>query len=87
MFFACYLIIISTVTVAFTVGDKMSAKKDGRRIPEDLLLTLGLLGGALAEYVTMKIIRHKTRHKKFMIGLPIEIILQIVIVAFILIYA
>lgn len=86
-FFACYFIIISTVTVAFTIGDKLNAKKDGRRVPEDLLLTLGLLGGALAEYVTMKIIRHKTRHKKFMIGLPVEIILQIVIVIIVLIYA
>lgn len=86
-FFACYLIIISAVAVAFTIGDKMSAKKNGKRVPEDFLLTLGLLGGALAEYVTMKTIRHKTRHKKFMIGLPIEIILQVVIVIIVLIYA
>ena len=32
---------------------------------------LGALGGALPMYVTMRIIRHKTKHKKFMIGLPV----------------
>ena len=86
-FFACYFILISALTAAVTIGDKINAKKGGKRIPEDFLLTLGLLGGALAEYVTMKIIHHKTRHKKFMIGLPAEIIIQIVIVVFVVIYA
>ena len=86
-FFACYFILISVITVAFTVGDKQNAKRGGRRVPEDLLLTLGLLGGALAEYITMKIIHHKTRHKKFMIGLPAGIIIHTVIVVLILIYA
>lgn len=86
-FFGCYFILISVITVTFTVGDKLNAKRDGRRVPEDFLLTLGLLGGALAEYVTMKLIRHKTRHKKFMLILPAEIIIHIVIVVFILIYA
>ena len=86
-FFGCYFFIISVITVAFTVGDKLNAKRDGRRVPEDLFLTLGLLGGALAEYVTMKLIRHKTRHKKFMIILPAEIIIHVAIVVLILIYA
>lgn len=86
-FFGCYFILISLITAVLTLGDKINAKKDGRRVPEDLLLTLGLLGGALAEYITMKLIHHKTRHKKFMIGLPVEIIIHIVIIAFVLIYA
>lgn len=86
-FFGCYFILISVISVAFTVGDKQSAKRGGRRVPEDFLLTLGLLGGALAEYIAMKIIHHKTRHKKFMIGLPVEIIIHLAIVVLILIYA
>ena len=86
-FFGCYFVLISTITVAFTVGDKLNAKRNGRRVPEDMLLTLGLLGGALAEYITMKIIHHKTRHKKFMLGLPAEIVVHIAIVILILIYA
>ena len=37
---------------------------------------LGALGGALPMYVTMRIIRHKTKHKKFMIGLPVFAVIQ-----------
>ena len=86
-FFGCYFILISVITAAITVVDKQNAKRGGRRVPEDFLLTLGLLGGALAEYITMKLIHHKTRHKKFMIGLPVEITVQILIVVLIFIYA
>jgi uncharacterized membrane protein YsdA (DUF1294 family) len=38
---------------------------------------IGLVGGALPMYITMKLIRHKTKHKKFMLGLPAEIILHV----------
>lgn len=75
-----YLAGISLVSVVITVADKTSAKKGGWRIPEATLMTLGLFGGALAMYVTMKTVRHKTKHKKFMIGLPLEIALHTAIV-------
>ena len=41
-----------------------------------MLLFVALLGGAVGEYITMRLIRHKTRHKKFMITLPVFILLQ-----------
>ena len=75
-----YLVGISLVSVVMTVADKISAKKGGWRVPEATLMTLGLFGGALPMYVTMKTIRHKTKHKKFMIGLPFEIALHTAIV-------
>lgn len=71
-----YFSFISIFAVIITITDKRNAIKSKRRIPEDFLLTIGLIGGALAEFITMKVIHHKTRHKKFMIGLPIEIIVQ-----------
>ena len=74
-----YLAGVSLVSVAITVADKVSAKRGGWRVPEATLMTLGLFGGALTMYVTMKTIRHKTKHKKFMIGLPLEIALHTVI--------
>lgn len=86
-FLICYFAGISIIAVVLTVADKINAKLDRRRVREDLLLTIGLLGGALLEYITMKIIRHKTRHKKFMIGLPLEIALHIIIAVLILVYA
>ena len=75
-----YFVIVSLVSVVITVADKASAKKGGWRIPEATLMMIGLFGGALSMYVTMKTIRHKTKHKKFMIGLPLEIVLHAAIV-------
>lgn len=77
-----YLAGISIVSVVMTVADKASAKKGGWRVPEATLMTLGFFGGAVAMYVTMKTVRHKTKHKKFMIGLPLEIVLHAAIVCF-----
>ena len=73
-----WLALISLISVILTVYDKIAAKKRPRnRIPEKTLLLCGALGGALPMYLTMLLIRHKTRHKKFMIGLPVIIVLQI----------
>lgn len=68
--------IISVVAVIVTVYDKFAAKATARRISEKSLMLIGLSGGALAMLITMLIIRHKTRHIKFMLGLPIEILLH-----------
>lgn len=75
-----YLILVSLVSIYLTVIDKKRAIKQQWRIPEKTLLALGMLGGALPMLLMMKHIRHKTRHSKFMIGLPIEIILHLVLV-------
>ena len=74
-----YLAVISIISVIVCIYDKSSARKNGRRISEKTLFTLGLLGGATALYITMVTIRHKTLHKRFMIGLPVIIILQCVL--------
>ncbi len=78
--FVVYFISISLVTAIVTAIDKYKAKKGAFRISEATLFILAVLGGALSEYATMRLIRHKTLHKKFMIGLPLIIILQIVAV-------
>lgn len=82
-----YFAFINIFSAVITVIDKRNAIKGKRRIPEDFLLTTGLIGGAFAEYITMKAIRHKTRHKKFMIGLPLEFLLQIFTLALIYLYS
>lgn len=79
-----WFVIISLVTAAVTAADKMFAKKKMRRIPEATLFSLAILGGATAEYITMKLVRHKTRHKSFMLGLPAIILLQAASVIYII---
>ncbi len=73
-----YIAIISLISIIITAKDKIQAIRGGRRTPEKKLLALSALGGSVAMLLTMLIIRHKTRHKKFMIGIPLIIILQAV---------
>ena len=74
-----YLLAINIVAITLTIYDKIASKRFRKnRIRENVLLLVGALGGAISMYITMKLIRHKTRHKKFMTGLPIILILQIV---------
>ena len=44
-----------------------------------VLLLFSALGGSVAMFITMLIIRHKTKHVKFMLGIPIIMIVQIAI--------
>lgn len=77
-----YFLVISFYSAVLTCSDKRLAKKGGRRVPEKKLFGAALLGGALSMYITMRIIRHKTLHKRFMIGLPVIILLQTAAVVF-----
>ncbi len=75
IFFA-YLAAVSIIAIIMTVHDKSAAKRHKRRVPEKTLFGAAALGGSAAMLVTMVAIRHKTKHKRFMIGLPIIILLQ-----------
>ena len=80
-----YFVAISLITSIITFYDKKAAKNwTKHRVPEKLLFLLAILGGSLAEYLTMLKIRHKTKHKRFMIGLPLIMVLQVVIIWLIL---
>ena len=75
-----YLIFISVLAFVFTVYDKIAAKKlPSHRIPEKTLLIISAFGGSAVMLLTMLLIRHKTLHAKFMVGIPIIIVLQLVI--------
>lgn len=76
------LAIASVFAVIITIYDKLAAKNHSHRIPEKILLVSGFLGGATAMFITMKLIRHKTRHMKFMITLPIMSVLHIALIIY-----
>ena len=74
-----YFAVISVITAIVTFYDKKAAKnRPKHRVPEKVLFLSAILGGSVAEFLTMLNIRHKTKHKKFMIGLPIIILLQVI---------
>ncbi len=76
-----YIIIISIIAVWITVSDKKAAKRHKWRVPESTLIFISAVGGSVAMYITMKAIHHKTKHPKFMVGIPVIIVLQILTAA------
>ena len=82
LFLLAYLLIISVISVCVTVYDKWAAKKRPKeRTRESTLLLLSALGGSVVMLLTMLAIRHKTKHIKFMLGIPLILILQIALIA------
>lgn len=76
---AIYLILINLIAVIVTIYDKLCAVKRRWRVKESTLLILSALGGSISMYITMLLIRHKTRHIKFMLGIPLILIVQLII--------
>ena len=76
-----YLLIISIISLSVTIYDKWAAKKKPQeRTRESTLILLSALGGSVAMLLTMLGIRHKTKHIKFMLGIPLIILLQAALV-------
>ena len=73
-----YLAIISLISIVVCIYDKKISKKNRveLRIPEKVLLLLSALGGSVAMFITMLITRHKTKHVKFMLGIPVIMVIQ-----------
>ena len=82
--FLLYYAIVAVISMVITIHDKNSAKRGRWRVSEAMLMGIGLIGGALPMYVTMKLIRHKTKHPKFMVGLPAEMVLHLVIIGLVI---
>ena len=76
-FLIYYLIIINIIGVIINCIDKHKAKHNKWRIKEATLWIIAILGGAPFTYITMKAIRHKTKHTSFMIGMPLLSVIQI----------
>ena len=76
-FFILYLLLINAAGFAVMLADKSFAKKKMRRIPEATLMTVAAIGGSVGVLFGMYAVRHKTRHKKFTLGVPAVLLAQI----------
>ena len=72
-----YLFFVNVVAFAMYGIDKRKAVKDQWRIPEKTLLIIALIGGAVGAFVGMQVFHHKTKHWKFILGVPACMILHI----------
>lgn len=78
---AAYLMIISIIGWVLPIIDKKKARNGEWRIPEKTLFIVAALGGSAAMLISMKKHRHKTLHKRFMIGIPCMIVFQLAAVS------
>lgn len=78
-----YLAAVSFLAVILTLYDKRAARKGRWRISENALLCVAAFGGSAAMILSMLLIRHKTKHVKFMAGLPLILVLQVLFAAFV----
>ena len=79
-----YLLIINIIALVMFAIDKLAAIWGRSRIREVTLLGLTALGGSLGGLIAMYVFRHKIRKKRFSIGVPLIMVLQIIVVRMII---
>ena len=80
-----YLLIVNAATFLLMLVDKQNTRKNRWRIRERTLLLWAGLGGSLGAVMGMQLFRHKTKHIRFSIGLPVMLAVHIILL--ILIFA
>lgn len=69
---------VNSIGLLFMGWDKWQSRQlSARRIPENTLLAVALLGGAASVWVSMFLFRHKTCKTYFFLGVSIFLLLQI----------
>lgn len=74
-----YLLIVNAAALLLMRADKSKARKNAWRIPEATLIGVAAIGGSLGALLGMRLFRHKTKHPKFFIGIPVLLTLQILL--------
>jgi uncharacterized membrane protein YsdA (DUF1294 family) len=78
-----YPIVINIFAFLIAVWDKRQAKRGNWRISENTLMLFAVIGGSAGLMVAFILAHHKTRKKKFMIGVPAIAISELIAVLFI----
>lgn len=73
-----YLLIINATGFILMLVDKIKAKKNLWRIPEATLFLVAAIGGSVGSLLGMYTFRHKTKHIKFILGMPLILAVQVV---------
>lgn len=72
-----YILLINLIAFVVFGIDKRKARKGQWRVPESTLFILAIIGGSIGALLGMLAFRHKTKHRKFTIGIPLILALQI----------
>lgn len=77
-----YLVCINLAAFALMGVDKRHARCRQWRVPEKLLFLAALLGGSAGAWAGMYVFRHKTRHWYFVVGMPVILLVQLLLIRF-----
>ena len=75
-----WLIFINIITYIIYAIDKYKSMHHKWRIRESTLILLAVIGGSVGALLAMYTVRHKTKHNKFRIGVPVILAVQIIVV-------
>jgi uncharacterized membrane protein YsdA (DUF1294 family) len=78
-YFLYYLLFINLVGIFVMYSDKKKSRKGKWRTPENNIFAIAIAYGALGIFTGMRLFRHKTKHNKFVIGIPLILIVEIFI--------
>ena len=81
-----YILCVSIIAFAAYGIDKRKAEKNKWRIPESVLIMLAVLGGSVGALAGMLVFHHKTKKAKFVIGIPVILLLQAAAALILLMY-
>ena len=79
---SAYLVFVNVIAFLVYGVDKLKARKGRWRISEATLLLLAIVGGSIGAWLGMKLWHHKTKHLKFMYGLPAILLLQLALAVY-----
>ena len=74
-----YFMIINLVGFVMMCVDKQLAIHHKNRVPERVLFLIAIIAGSLGGILGMYAFRHKTKHVSFVIGMPVILIIQLVV--------
>ena len=76
-YFVVYLLVVNLITFFLYGIDKRRAVRKAWRIPESVLIGFAAIGGSVGAFLAMLVFRHKTKHAKFTVGVPLIMLAQI----------
>lgn len=79
-----YFFIINLFAIFLMKYDKVKAINNQYRVSEKALFLIALILGGIGIYIGMYLFRHKTKHVKFTVGIPLIIILNILTIYYLI---
>ena len=79
-----YFVIINILGFAIMGIDKNRAKKNQWRVKEKTLFLIAGIGGSVGSILGIRYFHHKTKHLKFIVGMPFLLFLHICILIYLI---